>query len=222
MSSNSTPQAHKSRSSRRSKAGEPHEVLETWSHHSHPTGDIVPSSPQTTRLRELLSPVSCSQPTSLKPRRPSIPKVRERPSSNTCAPSTNFSAMDQTEASTRECSSLKKRVSHMSVQTAPGKTDTHTSPQKHRNHKENTSERTTTKDQTPAAILRSSSSIGHKGSSRKTQSAMRAPISTRTHREYDKMQRRRRNEAARIIQRAWRRLVCMCELVFVPGGMLSS
>lgn len=221
MSSISTLQAHKSRSSRRSKAGEPHEVPETWSHHSHLTGDIVPSSPQTTRLKELLSPVSCSQPTSLKPRHPSIPKVRERPSSNTCAPSTSVSTMDQTEASTRECSSLKKRDGHMSVQTAPEQTDTHTSPQKHRNHRETTSERTTTKDQTPAALLRSSSSVGHKGSSRKTQSATHVPISTRTHREYDKVQRRR-NEAARIIQRAWRRLVCMCKLVFVPGGMLGS
>lgn len=206
MSSNSNPQAQKSRSSRRSKAAEAHEVPETWSHHNHLT-----SSSQTTRLKELLSPVSCSQPTSLKPRRPLIPKVRERSSSNTSAPTTGVSAVDQTEASTRECGSLKKRDTHMNVQTAPGKTDNNTSPQKHRNHKETISESTTTKDQTSAAPLRSSSS-GHRGSSRKTQSATHAPISTRAHRENDKVQRRRRNEAARIIQRAWRRFVCMCDV----------
>lgn len=219
MSFNSTPQAHKSRSSRRSKAAEPLEVPEIGNHHSLMGGDTVPSAPQTTRLKELLSPVSCSQPPSLKPRPPSMPKVRERPSSNTCAPSTSVSIMDQTEASTRECSSLKKRDAHMSVQTAP---DTHTSPQKHRNRKETTSERTTTKDQSNTPSLRSSSSLGHKGSSRKTQSATHAPISTRIHRECDKEQRRRRNEAARIIQRAWRRLAYMCVLVFVPGGVLGS
>lgn len=222
VSFNSVPQAHKSRSSRRGKAAEPHEVPETWSQQNPLTGDIVPSASQTTRLKELLSPVSCSQPTSLKARPPSMPKPRERPSSNTCAPSTSVSAMDQTEANTRECTSLKKRDSHMSVQRAPDKTETHTSPQKHRSHKETTSERTTTKDQSHTPSLRSSSSIGHKGSSRKTQSATHAPISTFTHRERDKEQRRRKNEAARIIQRAWRRLVCVCTLRFVPGGMLGS
>uniref|UniRef100_A0A7N6FF38 Inversin n=1 Tax=Anabas testudineus TaxID=64144 RepID=A0A7N6FF38_ANATE len=218
----SVAEIKKFRSSRRGKAAEPHEVPETWSQQNPLTGDIVPSASQTTRLKELLSPVSCSQPTSLKARPPSMPKPRERPSSNTCAPSTSVSAMDQTEANTRECTSLKKRDSHMSVQRAPDKTETHTSPQKHRSHKETTSERTTTKDQSHTPSLRSSSSIGHKGSSRKTQSATHAPISTFTHRERDKEQRRRKNEAARIIQRAWRRLVCVCTLRFVPGGMLGK
>lgn len=200
-----TPPAHKSRSSRRSKAAEPHEVPDASNHHCHITGDTVPGAPQTTRLKELLSPASCSQPPSLKPRPPSMPKVRERPSSNTCTPSASVSAMEQTVAVTRECIPLKKRDAHMTVQTAPGKTDPHTSPQKHRNHKEQTSEKAATKDQTHTPLLRSSSSSDHKSPSRKTQSATHAPISTRTHREHNKEQRRTRNEAARTIQRAWRR-----------------
>ncbi|XP_040901156.1 inversin isoform X1 [Toxotes jaculatrix] len=190
--------AHKSRSSRRSKAAEPHDVAEASSHHSHVTGDTVPGAPQTTRLKELLSPASCSQPPGFKPRPPSAPKVRERPSSITGTPSTSVVSMDQAEISSRGRIPLKK-----SVQTVPGKTDAHTSPQKHRNHKEQTSERAATKDQTHIPSLRSSSSLNHKSPSRKT--GTHAPISTRTHRGQDKEQRRRRNEAARIIQRAWRR-----------------
>ncbi|XP_070822569.1 inversin isoform X1 [Chaetodon trifascialis] len=191
--------AHKSRSSRRSKAAEPQETPDASSRHCHVTGDTVPGAPQTTRLKELLSPASCSQPPSLKPRPPCMPKVRERASSNTCTPT------DQTDTITRECIPVKKRDAHMTAQTAPGRTDAHTSPQKHRNHKEQTSEKATTKDQTHTPSLRSSSPLDHKSPSRKTQSATHAPISTRTHREHNKEQRRTRNEAARIIQRAWRR-----------------
>ncbi|XP_071325598.1 inversin isoform X3 [Trachinotus anak] len=195
--------AHKSRSSRRSKAAEPQEVPQASRHNSHVTSDTLPSAPQTTRLKELLSPASCSQPPSLRPRPPSMPKVRERPSPITSAPSTSVSSVDQTEASSRECIPLKKRDAHMSVQPAPGNTDGHTSTQKHRNHKEQTTERAATKDQTHTPSLRSSSSLDHKSPPRKT--GTHAPISTRTHRGHDKEQRRRRNEAARIIQRAWRR-----------------
>ncbi|XP_071325597.1 inversin isoform X2 [Trachinotus anak] len=194
--------AHKSRSSRRSKAAEPQEVPQASRHNSHVTSDTLPSAPQTTRLKELLSPASCSQPPSLRPRPPSMPKVRERPSPITSAPSTSVSSVDQTEASSRECIPLKKRDAHMSVQPAPGNTDGHTSTQKHRNHKEQTTERAATKDQTHTPSLRSSSSLDHKSPPRKT--GTHAPISTRTHRGHDKEQRRRRNEAARIIQRAWR------------------
>ncbi|XP_044064574.1 inversin isoform X2 [Siniperca chuatsi] len=197
--------AHKSRSSRRSKAAEPHEVPDASSRHCHVASDTVPGAPQITRLKELLSPASCSQPPSLKPRPPSMPKVRERPSSNTCTLSTSISVTDQADTIIRECIPLKKRDAHMTVQTAPGKTDAHTSPQKHRNHKEQTSEKAATKDQTHTPSLRSSSSLDHKSPSRKTQSATHAPISTRAHREHNKEQRRTRNEAARIIQRAWRR-----------------
>ncbi|XP_049903241.1 inversin isoform X1 [Epinephelus moara] len=194
--------AHKSRSSRRSKAAEPHEAHDASSLHRHVTSETVPAALQTTRLKELLSPACCSQPPSLKPRPPSIPKVRERPASSTCIPA-SVAATDQTDTITRECILQKKRDPHMTVQTAPGKTDAHCAPQKHRNHKEQTSEKAVTKDQTPS--LRSSSSSDHKSPSRKTLSATHAPISTRTHGEHNKEQRRRRNDAACIIQRAWRR-----------------
>lgn len=195
---------HKNRFSRKSKAAEPHEVPDASSRHCHVTGDTVPGASHTTRLKELLSPASCSQPPSLKPRPPSMPKGRERLSSNT--PSTSVSTTDQTDTITRECIPLKKRDAHMThVQTASGKTDARTSPQKHRNHKEQTSEKVTTKDQTHTPSLRSSSSLDHKSPSRKTQSATHAPIPTHTHREHNKEQHSTSNEAARIIQRAWRR-----------------
>ncbi|XP_068998975.1 inversin [Embiotoca jacksoni] len=195
---------HKSRSSRRSKAAEPPEVPEVLSR-CQVSSDTAPSAPHTTRLKELLSPTSCRQPPSLKPTPPSMPKVRERPSSNTSSPSTAVSTMDQTEANTGECIPLKKRDVDASVQIALGKTDAHTTPRKHRNHKEQTSERATTKDQMHAASLRSCSFLDHKCPLRKTQSATRAAMSKRTHREHDKEQRTRRNEAASIIQRAWQR-----------------
>lgn len=189
---------HKSRSSRRSKASEPHEIPDAPNRHSHVTCDTTPCAPQTTRLKELLSPASCNQPPTLKPRPPSTPKVREQPS-------TSISSMDQTDTITRECIPLKKRDAHTTVQTAPGKTDALTSAQKHRNHKEQTSEKAATKDQTHTPSLRRSSSSDRRSPSRKTQAAAHAPIPKRTHRGQDKEQRRRRNEAARIIQRAWRR-----------------
>uniref|UniRef100_A0A671UGP0 Inversin n=1 Tax=Sparus aurata TaxID=8175 RepID=A0A671UGP0_SPAAU len=113
------------RSTRRSKAAEPHELPDASSRHCHVTVDPVPDAPQTTRLKELLSPSSCSQPLNLKPRPPSTPKVRERPSSNTCTPSTSISTTDQADAITRECIPVKKRNAHMTVQAAPGKTDAH-------------------------------------------------------------------------------------------------
>ncbi|XP_067365737.1 inversin isoform X2 [Channa argus] len=192
---------HKGKLSRRVKQDEPHEVTGTLSHYSGMTVNTVAGAPKTTRLKEHLSPDSWSHPHSLKP----MPKVRGRPSSNTCAPSTSVSTVNQTEANNRECINLKTRDAHMSVQSASAKIDTHTSTEKHRNHKETTSERAASKDQTYTPSFRSSSYLAHKSSSRKTQCATQAPASTCTYREYDKEQPRRRNEAACIIQRAWRR-----------------
>ncbi|KAJ4930866.1 hypothetical protein JOQ06_025169 [Pogonophryne albipinna] len=189
--------ANKSKSSRKSKASEPHEVHDALIRHCH-----VPGALQTTRLRELLSPAGCSPPPSLKPRPPSTPRVRERPSSGTCIPSISVAGTDTIN---RECIPLRKKDAHMTVHTAAGKDDAPTALQKHRNHKEQTSEKAATKDQTLIPSLRGSSSLDHKSPSRKTQSATQAPISTRTHKEHNKEQRRRRNEAACIIQRAWRR-----------------
>lgn len=190
------PIAHKSKSSRKSKASEPHEVHGALIRHCH-----VPGALQTTRLREL-SPAGCSPPPSLKPRPPSTPRVRERPSSGTCIPSISVAGTDTIN---RECIPLRKKDAHMTVHTAAGQDDAPTARQKHRNHKEQTSEKVATKDQTLIPSLRGSSSLDHKSPSRKTQSATQAPISTRTHKEHNKEQRRRRNEAACIIQRAWRR-----------------
>ncbi|XP_062255648.1 inversin isoform X2 [Platichthys flesus] len=184
---------HKSRSSRRHKAAEPHEAPEASSHRSHVTDDTVSGAPQTTRLKELPSPASCSQPPNLKPRPPSMPKVRERLSFNTSAPITGASSTEQIEATSREF------TPHMP---APGKTNAPTSPLKPRN-KEQTPERGSTRDQSHTASLRSTSSLDHKRPSRKT--GTHGAVSTRAHRGHDREQRRRRTEAARIIQRAWRR-----------------
>lgn len=168
------------------------------------TGDTVPGASQTTRLRELLSPASCSQPPSLKPRPPSVPKVRDQPSSITCLPSTSSTA-NHTDPVTRECLPVKKRDTHATVQTASGKTDAHTSPLKHRNHKEHTLEKAATKDQTHTPSLRSCPSSDRRSPARKTQPASHAPVSTRLHRERSRERHMTRNEAARVIQRAWRR-----------------
>ncbi|XP_060906542.1 inversin isoform X1 [Labrus mixtus] len=192
--------AHKRRSSKRSRAVEPHEAPDASSHQCEVTGDTVPNAP--TRLKELLSPTSCSQPPTLKSRPPSMPKVRDQPSSNTFIP---VSVTYQTDTISRECFPLKRRDAHTTGQMTPAKTDAHSSPHKHRNHREQTSEKAATKDRTPAPSLGSSSSLDHKSPSRNTQSTTRAIISTRMHREFNKEHRRARDKAARIIQRAWRR-----------------
>uniref|UniRef100_A0A672G3V1 Inversin n=1 Tax=Salarias fasciatus TaxID=181472 RepID=A0A672G3V1_SALFA len=195
-----SPPAHKSRSSRRSKVSEPQEAPEALSR-SHESGDSAPGAPQTTRLKELLSPGSSSQPPSLKPTSPSTPKTRDQPPPSACTPSTPASAADQSEARTGERIPLKKTDNPASVQTVIAKADSHTSPRKHRKHKQQNSPR----DRAPVVSLGSSSSLDHKSPSRKTHSASRASLSARTHREHSREQRRRRNEAARTIQRAWRR-----------------
>ncbi|KAK2844540.1 hypothetical protein Q5P01_011199 [Channa striata] len=153
--------AHKSKTSRRVKEDEPQGLPEPLSHHSHMAVNTMPGAPQTTRLKEHLSPVSCSQPHSLKPRPPSMPKVRERPSSNTCAPSASVSTMNQTQKAQKP-----QREGHYQ------RPNLHFRPQK----------------------LFKKDSVCHTN-----------PSLNPTCREYDKEQRRRRNEAARIIQRAWRR-----------------
>ncbi|KAM9851907.1 inversin [Aulostomus maculatus] len=160
---------NKSRNFRRSKVVE---RLDALDRHCHVSSEAPPCTAQTTRLKELLSPAGCNQPPGLRPRPPTMPKVRERPSSNT-----SISSVDHIDAITRECITLKKK-------------DSHTTPQKHR--KEQSSEKAPTKDQTPS--LAGNSSLNH----RKTQAATQS-------RTQVKEQRRRRNEAARIIQRAWRR-----------------
>jgi len=200
----STPPAQKSRFSR-SNAAERHEVPAAFSQNCHVSSDTGPDASQTTRLKELLSPASWKEPPSLKPTPPTVSKISEKSTSNTSTPSTPISIMDQNEARTRECIPLKKRHTHTSVQTASSKTDDQTFPKKHRTHREQTSEKATVKDQTHAVSLSSNSALDHKRPSRKTQSGTHAAMSTRAQRQYDKELRRKRSEAARIIQRAWHR-----------------
>lgn len=192
--------ANKSRSTQRSKTAEPHELPMVSTCQTNVTCDNVPVAPPSTRLKELLSPAGCSQPTSVKPRTPTMSKVREQPSLAPCTLSAGMStATNHTIVTTKKSIPLTKRNTHMTVPAASGKTDAHTLSQKLRNQKEQTSERAATKGHTPS--LRSCSSSDPKSTSRKIQSSTPSSISRHRHGEHCVT----RNEAARIIQRAWRR-----------------
>ncbi|XP_041844908.1 inversin isoform X2 [Melanotaenia boesemani] len=198
--------AQKSRLSRRSNATK---IPEALSHSCPVSNNTSPDTTQTTRLKELLSPGSCKESSSLTPKPPTPPKVRERSSLNRSTPSTPVSTTDQIQARSKECISLKKRHTYMSIQTASSQNNDQDSPQKHKNHRKQTSEKSTVKDQTRAASLRSNSSLHQKRPSRKTQSGTHAAMLTHTQWDHDKEQHRRKNEAAVIIQRAWQRF-CAC------------
>ncbi|XP_041648854.1 inversin isoform X2 [Cheilinus undulatus] len=109
--------AHRRKSARRNKAAEHHEPPDASRRHCDNPGDTVPDN--STRLKDLISLTSCSQPPTLKPRPPSMPKVRERPSSNT-------SVTNQSDSS-RERVPLKRRDAHLSVKMPPTNTDAYTS-----------------------------------------------------------------------------------------------
>lgn len=194
--------ANKSRSARRSKAAEPHDPTNRSSSQYHVTIEKVPGAPLSTRLKYLLSPAICSQPPNIKPRPPSMPKVREHRSLIPCIPSASVSVTNQTATITKEYIPIKKKDTHRTVQTASGMTDTHTLSQRHPSQ-EHTSQTSRTKDQTHAPSFKSSSD--RRSPLRKAQSVTPSPISTRMHRDHEKKQSMTRNEAARIIQRAWRR-----------------
>ncbi|XP_013860192.1 inversin [Austrofundulus limnaeus] len=170
--------AHKSRMSRRRSTAERAEAPEALSCDT----DVS----QTTRLDELLSPSVCRE---LKPTPPSWPRVRDRSSSNTSAPSPPVSALEQSEAGAGDCIPLKKRDGRSSR--------THASLQKHRNRREQASERAFVKDQT--ASLRSNSSLQRQQPSGGAQAGNHTI--TREQQDGDL----RRNEAARILQQAWLR-----------------
>lgn len=189
MSFFSTLPAHKSRMSRRRSTAERAEAPEAL--------NCDTDASQTTRLEELLLPTICREPPSVKPTPPTWPKVRGRSSSNTSGPSPPISTLEQSEASARDCIPLKKRES------ASGRSRTHASLQKHRNRKEQISEKAFVKDQT--ASLPSNSSLERKQPSRRVQAGNHTIT-----REQQDGEQLRRNEAACIIQRAWHR--------FVPGG----
>lgn len=163
------------RISRRSVAAERQEALSCSSALSDRS---PPEAPQHSRLKKLLSPTGSREPPTLKLTPPTAAKAAgERSSSVASTASATASSADRAEANSRD--GRKKEPA----------TTGHSS-RKHRNHKEPSSE---VRHQAPS--LRSSSSLDHKRPRRKTQPGGR---------EHEKEQVRR-NEAARIIQRAWQR-----------------
>ncbi|XP_075868643.1 inversin isoform X2 [Nelusetta ayraudi] len=175
----------RSRPSARSKAAELKDPPAATS--SDKLGDKEAGVSQNSRLKELLSPSSSS---GLKPRPPSTPRVREPTSSST----------GQTDGLT---SRRKRREGHVAVRAASAKTDGDSASPKPRNHKEKTAaagSRTVT-DQAPPTSTRSCSSVGRKTPQGKAQSATPAPDL-----KQERGQRHLEHEqAARTIQRAWRR-----------------
>lgn len=179
--------AQRSKFSRRSAAAERHEAPEALSCGSLLNNHSPPGASQHTRLKKLLSPAGSREPLSLKSRPASAPKAGERSSSVASAASTAASSAGQAEASSSED---RKKYPRMSVG----------SSRSHRSHKEATSE---VRDQAQPPSIRSSSSSDHKRPRRKTQPGGLASASAQRGHEKEDM---RRNEAARIIQRAWQRL----------------
>lgn len=182
---------NKRRSSRRSKAAEAHDHADSSSCQYYVSFDSKPGASKSTKLKELLSQSGCSQPPSLKPRPPSTPRVREHPcpTSRTLSPG-SFTA-NQTDSNSRERIPVKKRDIPVTMQAPSGKTEAPLSSQKHQNQKKHTS-----KGQAGSPSVRSCSSLNHRGL-RKAQC-----VSTNMHFKKEPMMR---NEAARIIQQAWRR-----------------
>ncbi|XP_054903757.1 inversin isoform X2 [Poeciliopsis prolifica] len=161
--------------SRRSAAAERQEALSCSSALSDRS---PPDASQHTRLKKLLSPAGSREPPTLKLTPSTEAKAaEERSSSVASAASATASSADRAEANSRD--GRKKDPA----------TTGHSS-RKHRNHKEPSSE---VRHQAPS--LRSSSSLHPKRPRRKTQPGGRE-------REKEQV---RRNEAARIIQRAWQR-----------------
>lgn len=181
---------NKGRSYRRSKAAEAHDHADSSGCHCYVTFDSAPGASKSTRLKELLSQ-SPSQPLGLKPRPPSTPRVREqpRPTSRTLSPG-SFSA-NQTDSNSRERIPVKKRDIPVTAQAPSGKSKDPLSSHKHQNQKKHTP-----KGQAGSPSVKSRSSLDHRGL-RKAQR-----VSTNMLCKKEPMTR---NEAACIIQQAWRR-----------------
>lgn len=182
----------KSRSSRRSKAAEARDHADASSCQSCATTDPFPGASKSTRLKELLTLSGCSQPHSLKPRPPSMPRVRDQlsPPSHALFPG-SYTAY-QNDSISRERIPVKKR----DIGVTAGKTNAPLSSQKHQNQKGHTSKAVPAKDEVGAPSVRSVSSLDLRGV-RKAQC-----VFTNMHGKEESL---RRNEAARLIQRAWRR-----------------
>uniref|UniRef100_A0A3P9KT94 Inversin n=1 Tax=Oryzias latipes TaxID=8090 RepID=A0A3P9KT94_ORYLA len=195
-----THKAHKSKISRRSKVADRHEVPDALSSSSHISSDTDES--QTTRLKVLLSPARCRETAALKPTPPAVHKVKERPSSNASTRSTPVSTLVQREARKGESMTLKNRDVHTRVQIIAGNADASLSTRRHRKSREQVSGRSTkTKDRAHANTSRD----GAKKPSSENESDLHAVVTAQIQRDRDKDQHRRRNQAARLIQQAWRR-----------------
>lgn len=174
----------KSRSSRRTKAAEARDGADTS---RCVTSDPSPGASKCTRLKERLALSGCSQPPGLKPRPPSMPRVRDQlsPPSRTLSPG-SYTAY-RNDSNSRERTPAKKR----DVAVTAGRTNAPLSSQKHQNQKERASKAAPAKDEADGS--------GSSWDRRKAQCVV-----TNVHRKTESVMR---NEAARIIQRAWRRWV---------------
>lgn len=173
----------KSRSSRRAKAAEARDDVDTSSCQRCVTRDPSPGASKSTRLKERLTLSGCSQPHGLKPRPPSMPRVRDQlsPPSRTLSPGSYT-------AYRNDSIPVKKR----DIAVTAGRTNAPLSSQKHQNQKEHTSKAVPAKDEADRSV----SSLDRRGV-RKAQCVV-----TNVHCKKESVMR---NEAARIIQRAWRR-----------------
>uniref|UniRef100_A0A3Q2PIV3 Inversin n=1 Tax=Fundulus heteroclitus TaxID=8078 RepID=A0A3Q2PIV3_FUNHE len=169
--------AQRSRLSRRSIAAERHAAPEALSCSSTLSDHAASEAPQHTKLKKLLSPAGSREPPSPRPTPHTAPRAGQRSSSVASAASTAVSPADRAEA-------------------RPGEGRKKDSSRKHRSHKEPTSE-TALRDRAQPPSLRSSSSSDPKRLRRRAQPEV---TSTGTEKE-----RVRRNKAARVLQRAWRR-----------------
>lgn len=182
---------NKSRSNKRSKAAEAHDHADSSGGQCYGTIDPAPGTSRSTRLTELLSRSGCSQPPGLKPRPPSTPRVREQPCPNSRTLSPGSFAANQTDSHSRDRIPAKKKEIPMIAQAPPGRTEDPLSSQKHQNQKKHPS-----KGQAGSPLVRSCSSLEHRGVKKPQCAPTNLPCKKET---------LMRNEAARIIQRAWRR-----------------
>lgn len=182
---------NKSRSNRRGKAAEAHDHADSSGCQRYGTGDPAPGTARSTRLKELLSRSGCSQPPGLKPRPPSTPRVREQPCPNSPTLSPGSFTAHQADSRSRDRIPARKKEIPVSAQAPPGRTEDPLSPQKHQSQKKRSS-----KGPAGSPSGRSRSSLEPRG----VKKPQCAPTDVPCHKET-----MMRNQAARTIQRAWRR-----------------
>lgn len=176
----------KSRPSRRAKAPEARDDADASGSQRCVTSDPSPGASKSTRLKDRLTLSGCSQPHGLKPRPPSMPRVRDQlsPPSRTLSPGSCTAYRN--DSISRERIAGKKR----DIAVTAGRTNAPLSSQKHHNQKEHASKAEPPKDEVDV------SSLDLRG-------VGKAPcVVANVHNKKESVMR---HEAARIIQRAWRR-----------------